>query len=75
VQILEEALKQTGGKSSPAELVQAMKRVDFASPQGRFRFDPEKRYPIIDYYVVKVVKKEGKLGFDVLDVLKEVKPE
>jgi branched-chain amino acid transport system substrate-binding protein len=75
VQILEDALKRTRGKSSPAELVDAMKRVDIETPQGRFRFDPEKRFPIIDYYVVKVVKKEGKLTHEVVDTLKDVKPE
>jgi branched-chain amino acid transport system substrate-binding protein len=75
VQILEEALKRTGGKTSPPEsLVAAFRQVDFNSPQGRFRFDPVKPFPIIDYYVVKVVKKEGRLGYEVLDVLKDVKP-
>jgi branched-chain amino acid transport system substrate-binding protein len=75
VQILEEAVKRTGGKTGSAELVEAMKRVDFQSPQGRFRFDPDKRFPILDYYIVKVVKKDGKLGYDVIDTLKDVKPE
>jgi len=75
VQVLEEAMKRTGGKGGRAELLDAMKRVDFQSPQGRFRFDPDKRYPIMDYYVVKVVKKDGKLGYDVVDVLKDVRPE
>ncbi len=75
VQILEDALKRTGGKSSPTELVEALKRVDIQTPQGRFRFDPQKRFPIIDYYIVKVVKKDGKLGYETIDVLKDVKPE
>jgi branched-chain amino acid transport system substrate-binding protein len=75
VQILDEALRRNGGRTAPAELLDAMKRVDFESPQGRFRFDPEKRFPILDYYIVKVVRKDGKLGYDVVDVLKEVRPE
>jgi branched-chain amino acid transport system substrate-binding protein len=75
VQILEEAMKKTGGKGGRAGLLDAMKRVDFDSPQGRFRFDPAKRFPVMDYYIVKVVKKDGKLGYDVVDVLKDVKPE
>ena len=75
VQILEGGLKRTGGKTSPTEsLVAAFRQVDFDSPQGRFRFDPVKPFPIIDYYILKVVKKEGKPGYEVLDVLKEVKP-
>ena len=31
--------------------------------------------PLLDYYIVKVVKKDGKIGYEVVDVLKEVKPE
>lgn len=75
VQILEDALKRTQGRSTPAELVDAIKRVDIQTPQGRFRFDPEKRFPIIDYYIVRVVKKDGKLTHEVIDTLKDVKPE
>ena len=75
VQILEDALKRTGGKSGRAELVEAIKRVDVASPQGRFRFDPAKRFPIIDYYITRVVKKDGKPTHELVDTLKEVRPE
>lgn len=75
VQIVEDALKRTAGKAGGKELVEAMKRVDLQTPQGRFRFDPEKRFPIIDYYIVRVVKKDGKLGHEVVDTLKDVRPE
>lgn len=75
VQILEDALRRTGGKSGRAELVEAIKRVDIQTPQGRFRFDPDKRFPIIDYYITRVVKKDGRLQHEVVDVLKEVRPE
>ncbi len=75
VQILEDALKRTGGKSGRADLVDAIKRVDIQTPQGRFRFDPDKRFPIIDYYITRVVKKDGRLQHEVVDVLKEVRPE
>jgi len=74
-QILDEALKRTRGMSGPKELVEAIKRVDFQSPQGRFRFDPDKRFPIMDFHIVRVVKKNGKLGYETLDLLKDVKPE
>ena len=75
VQILEDALKRNGGKTAPADLVAGIKSVDFQSNQGRFRFDPEKRYPILDFYIVKVVKKEGKFAHEVVTVFKDVKPE
>jgi branched-chain amino acid transport system substrate-binding protein len=76
VQTLEEALKRTGGRTSPAErLIAAVRQVDFESPQGRYRFDPVRPYPIMDFYIVKVVKKAGKMGYEVVDVMREVKPE
>ncbi len=56
-------------------MVAATRQVDFESPQGRFRFDPEKPFGTMDFYIVKVVKKDGKMGYEVVDVLKEVKPE
>ena len=46
-----------------------------ASPQGRFRFDPAKRFPIIDYYITRVVKKDGKPTHELVDTLKDVRPE
>ena len=76
VEILDEALKRTGGRTRPADqLISAIRRVDFQSNQGRFRFDPVKPFPILDFYIVKVVKKDGKLFHEVVDVIKEVKPE
>jgi branched-chain amino acid transport system substrate-binding protein len=76
VQLLEEALKRTGGRTEPAErLITALRQADFESPQGRYRFDPVRPFPIMDYYIVKVVKKAGKLGYEVVDVIKDVKPE
>ena len=74
-QIVEAALKATGGKTEPAALLAALKAVDLKTPQGRFRFDPEKRFPYLDYYFVKVVKKEGKLGYQILDVNRDVRPD
>jgi hypothetical protein len=75
VRILEEALKRTGGRTSPTERVMAaVRQADFDSPQGRFRFDPVKPFVIMDFYIVKVVKKDGKLGYEVIDVLKDVAP-
>jgi branched-chain amino acid transport system substrate-binding protein len=74
-QIVEEALKRTGGKTTPPEtLINAIRQVDISTTQGRLRFDPEKRFGIMDFYIVKVVKKEGKLGYEVMDVLKDIKP-
>lgn len=75
VQILEAALKATGGRSDPATLMTAMKSVDIRTPQGRLRFDPEKRYPYLDYYFVKVVANGRKPAYQVLDVVRSVRPD
>ncbi len=53
----------------------AIKAVDISTPQGRFRFDAEKRYPIMDYYFLKVAGKGGKPQYQVMDVLRDVRPE
>ncbi|MCZ7561171.1 MAG: ABC transporter substrate-binding protein [Burkholderiaceae bacterium] len=74
-QMIESALVATGGRSDPASLVGALKAVDIKTPQGRLRFDPEKRFPYLDYYFVKVVSKGGKPGYTVLDVLRDVRPD
>jgi len=74
-QIIEAALKATGGRSDPATLLAAMKAVDIRTPQGRLRFDPEKRYPYLDYYFVKVIAKGGKPAYQVLDVVRSVRPD
>jgi hypothetical protein len=34
-----------------------------------------KRFPIIDYYITRVVKKDGKPTPELVDTLKEVRPE
>ena len=75
VQIVEAALKATGGRSDPATLLPAMKSVDIRTPQGRLRFDPAKRYPYLDYYFVKVVAKGGKPAYQILDVARNVRPD
>jgi hypothetical protein len=49
--------------------------VDAAGPQGRLRFDPAKRFPIIDYYIRRVVKKGGRPVHELVDTPKEVRPE
>jgi len=75
VQILEDAYKRMGSATGRPQLVEAIKKVDIQTPQGRFRFDPEKRFPIIDYYITRVVKKDGKLTHERIDTLPAVRPE
>lgn len=73
-QIIGESLKQSKGDSTPAKFIDAIRTVDFDSPQGRFRFAPGKQFPILDFYFVKVVAKGAALGYEILDVKRNVLP-
>lgn len=73
--VIEAALRATRGRSEPAILLPALKAVDIPTPQGRLRFDPDKRYPYLDYYFVKVADKGGKPAYRILDVLRNVRPD
>jgi ABC-type branched-subunit amino acid transport system substrate-binding protein len=75
IRIMEEALKTIGGDvENSARFVKAMSGVDFPSPLGRFRFDPEIRCPILTYYVFEIVEKGGKFPSKLIDKLPDVRP-
>ncbi|OXR48218.1 hypothetical protein PuT2_13575 [Pusillimonas sp. T2] len=74
-QIIESAVTSSAGKTDPASLVAGLNKVDLKTPQGNFRFDPQTRFPYMDYYFVKVVDKAGKPNFEIIDVNRDVKPE
>lgn len=74
-QMIESALTSTSGNSDARILFDALKGVNFKSPNGNLRFDQEKRYPYLDYYFVKVVSKDGKPGYEILDVMRDVRPD
>ncbi|GMO93339.1 ABC transporter substrate-binding protein [Bradyrhizobium sp. TM239] len=74
-QVIGESLKQTNGKSEAGQLIQAIRKVDFDSPQGRFRFAAGKQFPLLDFYFVKVVPDGNKRGYEILDVRRDVAPD
>lgn len=74
-QIIGETLGHTGGDADAGRVLAAWRALDFVSPQGRFRFAPDKQFPILDFYFVKVVDDGQKRGFEILDVKREVLPE
>jgi branched-chain amino acid transport system substrate-binding protein len=74
-QLVGESLKHSAGNSSPARLIEAIRKADFASPQGRFRFAEGKQFPILDFYFVKVVQTGKALGYEILDVKRDVQPD
>lgn len=74
-QIIESTMKSAGGKIDSASLIGGLKKVDLKTPQGSFRFDPQTRFPFMNYYFVKVIDKGGKPAFEIIDVKRDVKPE
>lgn len=65
--VIVEALKVTKGDVSDLEnFLKAVGRVSFQTPNGRFEFEPETNTVIQDYYLVKVVKKDSGLDYEIL---------
>ncbi len=54
------ALQASGGKTDAASLAAALRKVDFDSPGGRFRFDANQQ-AVATIYVRKVAQKGGRL--------------
>jgi branched-chain amino acid transport system substrate-binding protein len=65
-QLIDSALKATGGKTADKEAVKAaMKKADFKSLRGPFTFG-NNNYPIQDFYLVKVAKRaDGKFQTEI----------
>src|SRR5689334_22887268 len=59
--LIDSALKATGGKTDNKDALRAaLKKADFKSLRGKFRFNTN-HYPIQDFYLVKVAKRaDGK---------------
>jgi hypothetical protein len=72
---MEEALKaNVNDVDHPERFVKAISVVDFPSPLGRFRFDPEIRCPILTYYVFEIMEKDGKFPSKLIDKMPDVRP-
>lgn len=61
-----EALRATGGDSTPVKIVEAIRKERVETPQGYMSFNPE-GVGITDKYITKVVKKEDKYVWAVLE--------
>lgn len=69
-----EVLKSLNGDvSDKSKLAQGFSKVEFVSPRGSVKFDPETHHIIQKMYVIKTVKKDGKLENQVVDTVGEVK--
>jgi len=60
-QAIDAALRKTGGSLADKDKLRAaMRRADFASPRGAFRFN-NNGYPVQDFYLVKAAKRSDGL--------------
>jgi branched-chain amino acid transport system substrate-binding protein len=66
-QLIDSALKATGGKTDNKDALRAaLKKADFKSPRGSFRFG-NNNYPIQDFYLVKAAKRaDGKFQTEIV---------
>jgi branched-chain amino acid transport system substrate-binding protein len=67
-QLIDSALKTTGGKTDNKNaLREALKKADFRSLRGDFKFGPN-NFPIQDFYLVKVAKRpDGKFQTEIVE--------
>ncbi|MED4601227.1 ABC transporter substrate-binding protein [Paenibacillus validus] len=63
---------EKAGSTKAEDLIQVMKNISLDSPRGKFQMDPKTNNPISDFFVQKFVVKDGKLGFEYLDTMKDV---
>jgi branched-chain amino acid transport system substrate-binding protein len=64
--LIDSALKQTGGKTDNKDALRAaLKKADFKSLRGAFKFNTN-NYPVQDFYLVKVAKRaDGKFQTEI----------
>lgn len=58
--LLNAALNATGGNSDSKVLREALRTAKFDATRGNFKLNPANQWPIQDYYLVEIVKPEGK---------------
>ncbi len=65
--LIDSALKATGGKTDNKDALRAaLKKADFKSPRGAFKFNTN-NYPIQDFYLVKAAKRaDGKFQTEIV---------
>ncbi|MCA0421013.1 ABC transporter substrate-binding protein [Bosea beijingensis] len=63
--LIDSAVKAAGGTGNPDKLREAIKKADFTSLRGKFKFNTN-GYPIQDFYLVKVAKRaDGKFQTEI----------
>ena len=65
INLLNAAVKEAGGIGDKDKLRAALRKANFKSVRGAFKFNTN-HFPIQDYYIGKVVKKGGQLTHEVI---------
>jgi branched-chain amino acid transport system substrate-binding protein len=74
VRFVIEAVKARGGDTKDrAALVDAMEKVSYVGPRGPMKMDPATHSATQNVYIAKTVMRDGKIGFDVLETVADVK--
>ena len=73
MQLIDEALKKTGGNADADKFIEAAKGLKWISPRGPVSIDPATRDIIQTVYIRKVEKVGGKLQNVEFDQVNEVK--
>jgi branched-chain amino acid transport system substrate-binding protein len=72
--IIEEAIKSLNGDTSDSKkIAEAFSKVEFVSPRGPIKFDPETHHIIQNMYIVETVIKDGSTENQVISTIEEVK--
>ena len=74
VQVALEALKATGGDTTPERLRQAIMALDFEAPEGPVHLDPETRFSIKNIYIIEVDKRGEEYVWVPVYTCKDVPP-
>lgn len=72
--IIEEAIKSLNGDTSDSKkIAEAFSKVEFVSPRGPIKFDPETHHIIQNMYIVETVIKDGSTENQVISTIEEVR--
>lgn len=70
-QVIANAIEKAGSVKTE-DLVKAMKGISYDSPRGTIVIDANTNNPILDMYIVKNVKKDGKMTHELLKTIEKV---
>ena len=70
--IIEGVKARNGDTADRAALVGALEKASFTGPRGPIRIDPANHGATQNFYIVKTVQREGRIGFETLETVPNV---